>query len=88
MYHQFDRSMHPRQSVLNLIMNTSEQNKQLEEDIKELEAVSITKYVCALVTCSSDYSCYSAANFHLNVTAVWPSTYSVSGDLNFHCLFL
>ncbi|KAM9389062.1 phosphatidylinositol-3,5-bisphosphate 3-phosphatase MTMR6 isoform 5-T5 [Phaethornis superciliosus] len=38
MYHQFDRSMHPRQSVLNLIMNMSEQNKQLEEDIKELEA--------------------------------------------------
>ncbi|KAJ7395106.1 Myotubularin-related protein 6 [Pitangus sulphuratus] len=38
MYHQFDRSMHPRQSVLNLIMNLSEQNKQLEEDIKELEA--------------------------------------------------
>ncbi|KAM4905652.1 phosphatidylinositol-3,5-bisphosphate 3-phosphatase MTMR6 isoform 2-T2 [Sylvia borin] len=38
MYHQFDRSMHPRQSVFNLIMNTSEQNKQLEEDIKELEA--------------------------------------------------
>ncbi|XP_030333625.1 myotubularin-related protein 6 isoform X3 [Strigops habroptila] len=38
MYHQFDRSMHPRQSVFNLIMNLSEQNKQLEEDIKELEA--------------------------------------------------
>ncbi|XP_054246128.1 myotubularin-related protein 6 isoform X2 [Indicator indicator] len=38
MYHQFDRSMHPRQSVFNLIMNMSEQNKQLEEDIKELEA--------------------------------------------------
>uniref|UniRef100_A0A8B9GC95 Myotubularin related protein 6 n=1 Tax=Amazona collaria TaxID=241587 RepID=A0A8B9GC95_9PSIT len=38
MYHQFDRSMHPRQSVFNLVMNMSEQNKQLEEDIKELEA--------------------------------------------------
>ncbi|KAM6316936.1 phosphatidylinositol-3,5-bisphosphate 3-phosphatase MTMR6 isoform 3-T3 [Aegotheles albertisi] len=38
MYHQFDRSMHPRQSVLNLIMDMSEQNKQLEEDIKKLEA--------------------------------------------------
>ncbi|XP_074771410.1 phosphatidylinositol-3,5-bisphosphate 3-phosphatase MTMR6 isoform X6 [Athene noctua] len=38
MYHQFDRSMHPRQSVFNLIMNMSEQNKQLEQDIKELEA--------------------------------------------------
>ncbi|OXB58773.1 hypothetical protein ASZ78_000324 [Callipepla squamata] len=38
MYHQFDRSMHPRQSVYDLIMNMSEQNKQLEEDIKQLEA--------------------------------------------------
>lgn len=43
MYHQFDRSMHPRQSVYDLIMNMSEQNKQLEKDIKELEAVSIAK---------------------------------------------
>lgn len=36
--------------MFNLIMNTSEQNKQLEEDIKELEAVSGTKseYVCDL----------------------------------------
>lgn len=46
MYHQFDRSMHPRQSVFNLIMNMSEQNKQLEEDIKELEAVSIKINKC------------------------------------------
>lgn len=38
MYHQFDRSMHPRQSVYDLIMDMSEQNKQLEEDIKQLEA--------------------------------------------------
>lgn len=43
MYHQFDRSMHPRQSVFSLIMNMGEQNKQLEGDIKELEAVSIMK---------------------------------------------
>lgn len=77
MYHQFDRSMHPRQSMFNLIMNTSEQNKQLEEDIKELEAVSGTKSEYVPVTCSSDLSCYSPAGFHMNVTAVWPSTYSV-----------
>ncbi|KAM7177871.1 phosphatidylinositol-3,5-bisphosphate 3-phosphatase MTMR6 [Macrochelys suwanniensis] len=38
MYHQFDRTMHPRQSVFNLIMTMSEQNKQLEKDFKELEA--------------------------------------------------
>lgn len=38
MYHQFDRTLHPRQSVLNIIMNMNEQNKQLEEDIKDLES--------------------------------------------------
>ncbi|XP_073899848.1 phosphatidylinositol-3,5-bisphosphate 3-phosphatase MTMR6 isoform X3 [Castor canadensis] len=38
MYHQFDRTLHPRQSVLNIIMNMNEQNKQFEEDIKDLES--------------------------------------------------
>ncbi|XP_074841707.1 phosphatidylinositol-3,5-bisphosphate 3-phosphatase MTMR6 isoform X2 [Carettochelys insculpta] len=38
MYHQFDRTMHPRQSVYNLMMTMSEQNKQLEKDFRELEA--------------------------------------------------
>nr|XP_055215678.1 myotubularin-related protein 6 isoform X1 [Gorilla gorilla gorilla] len=38
MYHQFDRTLHPRQSVFNIIMNTNEQNKQLEKDIKDLES--------------------------------------------------
>ncbi|XP_048350481.1 myotubularin-related protein 6 [Sphaerodactylus townsendi] len=38
MYHQFDHTMHPRQSVLNHVMNMREQNKMLEKDIKELEA--------------------------------------------------
>jgi len=46
MYHQFDRTLHPRQSVLNIIMNMNEQNKQLEEDVKDLEAVSITVCQC------------------------------------------
>lgn len=44
MYHQFDRTLHPRQSVLNRIMNMNEQNKQLEQDVKDLESVSILKY--------------------------------------------
>lgn len=43
MYHQFDHTMHPRQSVLNYVMTVREQNKLLEKDIKELEAVSIRK---------------------------------------------
>uniref|UniRef100_A0A8C6CSX1 Myotubularin related protein 6 n=1 Tax=Moschus moschiferus TaxID=68415 RepID=A0A8C6CSX1_MOSMO len=38
MYHQFDRTLHPRQSVFNIIMNLNEQNKQLEKDIKDLES--------------------------------------------------
>ncbi|XP_062983099.1 myotubularin-related protein 6 [Elgaria multicarinata webbii] len=38
MYHQFDHTMHPRQSVLSHVMSMSEQNKLLEKDIKELEA--------------------------------------------------
>ncbi|XP_033002242.1 myotubularin-related protein 6 [Lacerta agilis] len=38
MYHQFDHTMHPRQSVVSQVMSMSEQNKLLEKDIKELEA--------------------------------------------------
>uniref|UniRef100_G1PLA6 Myotubularin related protein 6 n=2 Tax=Myotis TaxID=9434 RepID=G1PLA6_MYOLU len=38
MYHQFDRTLHPRESVCNIIMNMNEQNKQLEKDIKDLES--------------------------------------------------
>ncbi|XP_051842526.1 myotubularin-related protein 6 isoform X3 [Antechinus flavipes] len=38
MYHQFDRTLHPRQSVFKLIMNKNDQNKQLEKEIKELES--------------------------------------------------
>ncbi|KAI5279517.1 myotubularin-related protein 6 isoform X2 [Manis pentadactyla] len=38
MYHQFDRTLHPRQSVFNVITNMNEQNKQLEKDIKDLES--------------------------------------------------
>ena len=45
MYHQFDRTLHPRQSVFNIIMNMNEQNKQLEKDIKDLESVSILKHL-------------------------------------------
>ncbi|ERE87303.1 myotubularin-related protein 6 isoform X2 [Cricetulus griseus] len=49
MYHQFDRTLHPRQSVLNIIMNMNEQNKQLEEDIKDLES-KITQCKNGLLT--------------------------------------
>lgn len=45
MYHQFDRTLHPRESVCNIIMKMNEQNKQLEKDIKDLESVSIRNYL-------------------------------------------
>ncbi|XP_053419580.1 myotubularin-related protein 6 isoform X1 [Nycticebus coucang] len=38
MYHQFDRTLHPRQSVFNIIMNMNEQNQQLQRDIQDLES--------------------------------------------------
>ncbi|XP_055784238.1 myotubularin-related protein 6-like [Salvelinus fontinalis] len=38
MYHQFDRSMHPRQSVLKTVLTLKESNRQLEDTIKKLEA--------------------------------------------------
>ncbi|XP_072849819.2 phosphatidylinositol-3,5-bisphosphate 3-phosphatase MTMR6 isoform X1 [Pogona vitticeps] len=38
MYHQFDHTMHPRQSILKHVMTLSEQNKIMEKEIKELEA--------------------------------------------------
>nr|XP_033805203.1 myotubularin-related protein 6 [Geotrypetes seraphini]XP_033805204.1 myotubularin-related protein 6 [Geotrypetes seraphini] len=38
MYHQFDQSMHPRQSVPDIIMRMNEQNKQLDNDIRILES--------------------------------------------------
>ncbi|XP_042315158.1 myotubularin-related protein 6 [Sceloporus undulatus] len=38
MYHQFDHTMHPRQSVFSHVMSMNDQNKLLEKDIKELEA--------------------------------------------------
>uniref|UniRef100_UPI00398EAD1E myotubularin-related protein 6 isoform X2 n=1 Tax=Pristiophorus japonicus TaxID=55135 RepID=UPI00398EAD1E len=37
MYHQFDKTMHPRQSRLGLVLSLSEQNKQLEMEAKKLE---------------------------------------------------
>ncbi|KAF6120449.1 myotubularin related protein 6 [Phyllostomus discolor] len=38
MYHQFDRTLHPRESVCNIITKMNEQNKQLEKDMKDLES--------------------------------------------------
>ncbi|KAM4701211.1 phosphatidylinositol-3,5-bisphosphate 3-phosphatase MTMR6 [Discoglossus pictus] len=37
MYHQFDQSMHPRQSLPNLILKMKEENKSLEEELKQLK---------------------------------------------------
>lgn len=40
MYHQFDRSMHPRQSVLNTILTLKEKSQQAESTLHALEDVS------------------------------------------------
>ncbi|KAM4796096.1 phosphatidylinositol-3,5-bisphosphate 3-phosphatase MTMR6 [Rhinophrynus dorsalis] len=36
LYHQFDLSMHPRQSVPSLLLKTMDENKALEEELKRL----------------------------------------------------
>ncbi|XP_045149947.1 myotubularin-related protein 6 isoform X2 [Echinops telfairi] len=38
MYHQFDRTLHPRQSVFHTVMAMSAQNKQLEKELRDLES--------------------------------------------------
>ncbi|XP_071990422.1 phosphatidylinositol-3,5-bisphosphate 3-phosphatase MTMR6 [Engystomops pustulosus] len=37
MYHQFDLTLHPRQSVPNLLVKISAENKDLEDELKELQ---------------------------------------------------
>ncbi|XP_075707770.1 phosphatidylinositol-3,5-bisphosphate 3-phosphatase MTMR6 isoform X2 [Rhinoderma darwinii] len=37
MYHQFDLMLHPRQSVPNLLMKISAENKNLEDELKQLQ---------------------------------------------------
>lgn len=39
MYHQFDRTMHPRQSILKHILGLRESNRELERTANQLEAV-------------------------------------------------
>lgn len=40
MYHQFDRSMHPRQSILKHTLMLKENNKDLENTVRGLQEVS------------------------------------------------
>ncbi|XP_073469525.1 phosphatidylinositol-3,5-bisphosphate 3-phosphatase MTMR6 [Aquarana catesbeiana] len=37
MYHQFDLTLHPRQSVANLLVKISAENKALEDELKQLQ---------------------------------------------------
>lgn len=41
MYHQYDRSMHPRQSILKHILTLKESNRELEGTVRALKAVSL-----------------------------------------------
>lgn len=40
MYHQFDRSMHPRQSILKTILTLREKSRKTESILQALENVS------------------------------------------------
>lgn len=40
MYHQFDRSMHPRQSILKTILTLKENSRKAESTLQALESVS------------------------------------------------
>lgn len=40
MYHQFDRSMHPRQSILNTILTLKEKSQKAQSMLQALENVS------------------------------------------------
>lgn len=40
MYHQFDRSMHPRQSVVNTILTLREKSQKAQSTLQALEDVS------------------------------------------------
>jgi len=40
MYHQYDRSMHPRQSILKQVLTLKESNRELEATVQALKTVS------------------------------------------------
>ncbi len=40
MYHQYDRSMHPRQSILKHVLSLKESSRELEETVQALKTVS------------------------------------------------
>uniref|UniRef100_A0A3B3QXI5 Myotubularin related protein 6 n=1 Tax=Paramormyrops kingsleyae TaxID=1676925 RepID=A0A3B3QXI5_9TELE len=42
MYHQFDRTMHPRQSILKHILGLRESNRELERTANQLESLILT----------------------------------------------
>uniref|UniRef100_A0A672IM16 Myotubularin phosphatase domain-containing protein n=1 Tax=Salarias fasciatus TaxID=181472 RepID=A0A672IM16_SALFA len=46
MYHQFDRSMHPRQSILKTILTLRENSRKAESTLQALETVSTLSSTC------------------------------------------
>lgn len=40
MYHQYDRSMHPRQSILKHVLSLKENSQELEGTVQALKTVS------------------------------------------------
>lgn len=45
MYHQFDRSMHPRQSILKTILTLKENSRKAESTLQALESVSTLLHI-------------------------------------------
>lgn len=45
MYHQFDRSMHPRQSVLKTVLTLRENSREAESTLQALQDVSLSTLI-------------------------------------------
>lgn len=63
MYHQFDRAMHPRQSILKHTLTLKESNKELENTVRGLQEVS--RYLLTLLTTLWYTSCQLFSAFSL-----------------------
>lgn len=54
MYHQFDRSMHPRQSILKAILTLKENSRKAESTLQALESVSTLLHIVIFLSFKLD----------------------------------
>lgn len=57
MYHQFDRSMHPRQSILKTILTLKENSRKAESTLQALESVSTLLHIVIFLSFKLDLNC-------------------------------